>query len=300
MTGFFTEQTLTSPALSGAHALRCTATPTAEKPVGSVPKGEVPSHYERGLALTACTVVHGAVTAPASGTLTGYTTLSTHQRADDPREATLTFDAQRLFDRPWPASFAVLIIVGGPMVTASMGANNKMPVLAGSTEHVRAFALLGADAGLDAVIGKLVGWQATRPVEVTRAALGAAHPLVALDALRVAVQDGAVDAIALAGTDLLHPSNPSGVREAAIELVAAGIAKQKAGSPEAERLIDVALLGWEQEQRARVDVAYIRSLANAAPQLRGSKRKPGAQAVANAPIGNDLVTALKALAAGLK
>jgi hypothetical protein len=299
MTGYFTEPALTSAKLSGAHALRCTARPRDDKPVGP-PAGKFPSLYERSLELSQCTQIHGKATAPAIATLTGYTQLSTAQRADDPREAMLSFDTQRLFDRPWPATFPVLVIVGGPPVSAPMGANQKPPTLTGTTEAVRAFALTGADAGLATAIPRLVGWQARHGSEATRAALEAGHPLVALDALRVAVDDGDLDSTVNAGTDLLHPMQPSAVRAQAIELVAAAIAKAKAGSPEADRLIEVALTGWEIEQRARVDLAYVRSLQHAAPQLRASKLHGRVRALADAPNAREQEAALKDLAAAIK
>jgi len=300
MIGTFTAPTLSSTALAGASALRCTAAAGVDKPSGNLGKSAFPSLYERSLELTACTVLHGAAKPPAHATLTGYTQLSTAQRADDPREATLLFDTQRLFDRPWSASFPVLLILGGPAVSAPLGANQKVPVLSGSAEPVRAFALIGADASLATAIPHLVGWQVTRTIATAQAALAAGHPLLALDALRVAVHDAAIDQIVLAGTDLFHPSQPSAVRVAAIELVAAAIAGAKAGSPDADRLAEVALLGWEAEQRARVDTAYVRSLTHAAPQLRGSKLHDRARAVANAPNATELATLLKELAAGLK
>lgn len=300
MTGYFTEPALTSAKLGGAHALRCMARPKDDKPAGQAPGSKFPSLYERSLELSQCTGIHGNATAPATATLTGYTQLSTAQRADDPREAMLSFDTQRLFDRPWPATFPVLVIVGGPPVSAPMGANQKQPVLTGTTEAVRAFALTGADAGLATAIPRLVGWQTRRGPEATRAALEAGHPLVALDALRVAVDDGDLDSTVIAGTDLLHPMQPSAVRAQAIELVAAAIGKAKAGSPEADRLIEVALTGWEIEQRARVDLAYLRSLQHAAPQLRASKLHARVRAMADAPNAREQEAASKDLAAAIK
>ncbi len=299
MTGYFTEPTLTSAKLGGAHALRCTARPKDDKPVGP-PAGKFPSLYERNLELSQCTEIHGNTTAPETATLTGYTQLSTAQRADDPREAMLSFDAQRLFDRPWPVTFPVLVITGGPPASAPMGANQKPPALTGTTAAVRAFALIGADAGLATAIHRLVGWQAKHGLEATRDALDAGHPLVALDALRVAVDDGDVDSTTVAGTELLHPMQPSAVRAQAIELIAAAIAKAKPGSPEADRLIEVALTGWELEHRARVDLAYVRSLQHAGPQLRASKLHGRVRALADAPDARELEAALKDLAAAIK
>lgn len=299
MTGYFTEPALTSAKLDAAHALRCTARPKDDKPAGPVPAGGFPSLYERSLELGQCTAIHGGAP-PATATLTGYTQLSTAQRADDPREATLSFDPQRLFDRPWPATFPVLVIVGGPAVSAPMGANQKPPALTGATGAVRAFALVGADASLATAIGRLVGWQPRRGLDATRAALEAGHPLVALDALRVAVDDGDVDGVVAAGTDLLHPVQPSAVRALAIELVAAAIARARPGSPEADRLIEVALTGWELEQRARVDLAYVRSLQHAGPQLRDAKLHARVRALADAPNAREAAAALKDLAAAIK
>jgi hypothetical protein len=300
MTGFFTPQTVTSAALPSAYALQCTATPAGDKPSGAVPAGGFPSLYERSLELTTCTAVHGSSKLPAKVMLTGYTQLAAAQRADDPRDATLTFDSQRLFDRPWPAEFSVLVIVGEPAVAAAMGANSKPPLLSGVSAPVRAFALIGADASLATASRQLVGWTTPRKLEATRAALHAGHPLVALDAMRVAIQDASIEAIALSARELLHPSQPSAVRASAIEMLGDAIANARPGSPEAEQLIEAALVGWELEQRTPVESTYVRSLTKAAPQLRASRLRDRARTVGNSASTSDLAAAQKALSSDLK
>jgi len=300
MNGFFTEQSLISTALAGAYALQCTATPAPDRPAGAETKLGPVSLHERVLELTACSVVRGVASPAAKATLTGYTQLAAVQRADDPRDATLTFDAQRLFDRPWPATFSVLVIVGGPPVVQPMGANHRGAVLTGSSAPVRAFALLGADANLGTEARKLTGWQAKATADTTLAAIRSGHPLLALDALRIAVRDAALDPLVLAGTELLHPSHPSAVRAAAIELLVTALANAKPGSAEAERLVEVVLVGWELEQRDRVELAYLRSLLKVSPQLRAAKLHERARAAGDAPNASELAAALKDLAAALK
>jgi|GEM_PF-2537790 len=300
----FARPPLTSAELVGAVVVRCRATPRAEHPVGAVAPGEVAGLFQRDFELAGCAEAHGQPPA-AAATVTGYTTLAPDRRVDESTEPTLELDGQRLFDRPDTGAIDVVVVVGGPPVVAARGFGGKVATATwsggkGDAGPARVFALAGVDRGLAEAIGALVGWAPARSIATARAAADAAHPLVAIDALRLAVADQADDQIALLAEACLHPGHASAVRVTAIELLGAAIAAAPVGSPPADRLIGVALNGWEQERRASVDTAYLTALTAAAPQLRGSSARTRAGAIPDDHQVRNLSALLDGLAAALK
>lgn len=282
--GLYSPPATTSVDLAGVVAIRCTATPRAEEPVGAVAAGGFPGLYRRDFELTECTAVRGRLDAEVRA-IHGYTTLAPLQRVDEPLRPTLVLDGARAFERPSTGPVPMLVLVGGPAVIAPMGFQGRVATLvdgggAERAEPVRAFALTGADVGLATALSSLVGWQPARSVATANAARASGHALVAIDALRVAVADGAIDQIEPLAVDLLDPSRPAAVRVAAIELLGAAIAAAPVGSPQAERLITAAVGGWEAERRAHVDTAYAAALGPTVPQLRGSAQRARARALA--------------------
>jgi hypothetical protein len=216
--------------------------------------------------------------------ITGATMLSPAQRRSDPRSPTLSLDGQAFFDSPWPGDpVAVLLLIGGPENTPAMGEiAAQARVEAGSLKDqpVRAFRLAGADARLAEALPALAGWQAEQNLETARAALNAPHPLIAIDALRIAVQSRATDQVELLAGWLLHPAQPAGVKAVAISLLGEAIALTTPGSSEADALIGVAVAGWEAERAYPIDASYLRAFQTAAEQVKASERKIQVEAIA--------------------
>jgi hypothetical protein len=146
---------------------------------------------------------------------------------DDTRTPTLDLDGQAFFDRAFsrPPEEAVLLI-GGPEIPAPMGVMRRTAtVVEGPLEGspVRAFVAEGADRALPESLPLLVGFQGEPTLASARAATQASHPVVALDALRQAARLGASDQVEVLARSLLHPSQPTSVEAAAIELVTEAI-----------------------------------------------------------------------------
>lgn len=302
--GLYSPPATTSVDLAGVVAIRCTATPRAEEPVGVVAAGGFPGLYRRDFELTECTAVRGRLDAEVRA-IHGYTTLAPLQRVDEPLRPTLALDGGRTFDRPAAGPVPMLVLVGGPAVIAPMGFQGRVATLVDVAgvdlaAPVRAFSLTGADVGLATALSTLVGWQPARSVATASAARASGHAMVAIDALRVAVADGAIDQVELLAVDLLDPSRPAAVRVAAIELVGAAIAAAPVGSAQADRLITAAVGGWEAERRAHVDTAYASALRLTVPQLRGSAQLARARALAVDHQIGQLTQLLHQLAADLE
>ena len=126
--GLYSPPATTSVDLAGVVAIRCTATPRAEEPVGVVAAGGFPGLYRRDFELTECTAVRGRLDAEVRA-IHGYTTLAPLQRVDEPLRPTLALDGGRTFDRPAAGPVPMLVLVGGPAVIAPMGFQGRVATL---------------------------------------------------------------------------------------------------------------------------------------------------------------------------
>lgn len=191
---FYTAAPTTSTDLAPASALRCRVTARTETAVGTPPAGQQSSLFRRDYDVADCTALRGAAPTGALR-LVGFTGLAPKQRSADAAPATLTFDDSLFFDRASGDAVEVLVIVGGAPLPSQLGFEGHTAALDvdGAARPARVFALDGADRGLDGAIAALVGWQPARGKVSAQAALDAGHPLIALDALRVAIVDGAID-----------------------------------------------------------------------------------------------------------
>lgn len=180
--GAYARPATTSAELSDATLWRCTAVALDEAAVGHPPPGATSSLYRRQFALSDCAALRGPSTAPPTK-LTGFTLLAPPQRHDDATVPSLELDGQRLFDGPGAGS--LLVWVGGPPLVAAMGfeGNTASVEIGGATLPARALALVGADAPLAEAWSLLAGWSTAAPTRD-------AHPLIALDALRIALVRG--------------------------------------------------------------------------------------------------------------
>jgi hypothetical protein len=147
-------------------------------------------------------------------------------------------------------------------------------------QPVRAFLLEGADAALAEAVPALVGWQPKPTLATARAAIAAPHPLIALDALRIASRLAADDQVTLLATWLLHPAQPASVKALAIGQLGESIKQMPRGSPAADALIGIAVTGWEAERAYQIDAAYLRALQSASATIKASSRRRQIEAIA--------------------
>jgi hypothetical protein len=201
----------------------------------------------------------------------GFTTLAPPFAPRDPLAPTLRLEGQRFFDEQLPAGpFPVLLLVGGPPISPPAGFGGRRAsvsdgVVAGAP--VRPFLLAGADAGLPEAVGALAGWAAG----TVEAAAAAPHPLVALDALRIASGPPPDAArVQTLARRLLHPATPQEARSSTLELVGRVLQALPAGSPGANALVELTAWTWRLERRHAPETAYLELWAGAAEQVRAS------------------------------
>lgn len=297
---------LNSAELVKAIAVRGTTKLLEEKPVGSN-SGTAPSLYQRSFVLTGLEVIRGVSSAfkkvnPIA--FSGFTTLAPIQRSIDSHSPTLRLEGQAFFDsKLHPDSMDVLLLIGGPEITPIrrfMGYSASIESGTYKGQPVRAFLLEGVDVSLPQALPSLVGWQPKPTLATARAATMAAHPLIALDALRIASRTGASDQVELLAQWLLHPAQPAGVKTTAIELLGQAINQMPQGSKEADMLISIAVAGWEAERAYPIDAAYLRTLQSASGHIKSSNQLGRVEAIADDYSIRELTTLSEQLSKTLK
>lgn len=277
---------LTSDELAELIVVRGTVMLMEEKTVGPI-SGTAPSLYQRRFQLTDPEIIHDSSTASENVspiTFSGFTTLAPAQRAIDSRSLTLRLEGQSFFDSKLPlGAMDVLLLIGGPEIApiaelTVRGASVESGIYKG--QPVRVFLLEGADVTLSQALPSLVGWQVKPTVATAKAAIRAPHPLISLDALRIAAREGASDQVELLSRWLLHPSQPAGVKATAIELLGLAISQLPHGSTETNTLIETASAGWEAERAYQIDTAYLRTLLSIQGHIKKSNQLKRVEAIA--------------------
>lgn len=301
---------LTSAELRETIAVRGVASLADEQPVDAI-TGTVPSLYQRRFGVTDLAVIHAgapagqAAAGPRERALTvfGFTLLAPSQRVNDVRSPSLWLDGQAFFDVGLhPGALEVLLLIGPPAIPPIRGFLGHTAAVesgADAGQPVRAFLLEGADAALPAAFPSLVGWQAAPTLATARAATVAPHPLIALDALRIATRSALSDQVELLAKWLLHPAQPAGVKALAVSLLGEAIKQMPPGSPEADALIGIAVTGWESERSYQTDAAYLRALQSASGNIKASSRLRQVEAIAADGQVRELISLSKQLAKSL-
>lgn len=297
---------LTSAELTEVIAIHGKAQILEEKPL-EANGGVAPSLYQRRFKLTNLKIIHGKAEPLAKVsalTFSGFTVLSPNQRAADTRNPTLRLEGQAFFDSTLPTdSMDVLVMIGGPEIESIMGFMGNSATIESDPykgQAVRAFLVAGADATLPAALPALVGWQPKPTLETAKTAILAPHPLIALDALRIAARAGTSDQIEVLAQWLLHPAQPAGVKAAAVELLGQAIGALPQGAKEVDQLLDVAVAGWEAERAYPIDATYLRAFQAAAEQIKQSNQVERVKAVAGDNQIRELSTLAKQLTNSLK
>jgi hypothetical protein len=279
---------LTSTDLINVHVVQGKAIHIEEKPI--ILDGEnFPSLYQRRLKLVSLKFVRGGNSSifkkVKSITFSGFTLLAPLQRGIDTRSPTLRLEGQAFFDSTLPSdAIDVLILIGEPEIAPIKGfmgysASVESGIYKG--QPVRAFLLEGADATLPEALLSLVGWQAKPTLSTAKNALEAPHPIVAIDALRIAARKEASDQVELLSQWLLHPGQPAGVKATAIELLGLAISQLPQGSKEANILIETASTGWEAERAYQIDAAYLRTFLSISGHIKKSNQIKRIEAIAD-------------------
>ena len=278
---------MTSNELTNVVAVRGTATSLEEIPISPISGSVAPSLYQRRFKVDNLKLIRGGTTALEkvnSITFSGFTLLSPAQRVIDSRSPTLQLEGQAFFDSKLPPdSMDVLLLIGGPEIASIMSfMGNRASVESGvyKGQPIRVFLLEGADATLPQALPSLVGWQVEPTLATAKAATTAPHPLIAIDALRIATRSGASDQVELLAQWLLHPAQPAGVRVSAIKLLGQAIEQVPQGSKEADTLIAVAVAGWEAERAYPIDPTYLRTLQSVSGHIKKSDHLRQVKAIA--------------------
>ncbi len=296
----------TSEKLAKAFVVGGTARLLEESPISLI-RGTTPSLYRRRFELTELELIRGHATAlenESTITFLGFTTLAPAQRALDSRNPTLWLEGQNFFDSKLPPGLMdVLLLIGGPEIVPIVeltvrGASVESGIYKG--QPVRTFLLEGADVTLPQALPSLVGWQPKPTLDTARAATMAVHPLIALDALRIAACAGASDQAELLAQWLLHPAQPAGVKATAIKLLGQAINQMPQASKEADTLIAIAVMGWETERAYQTDAAYLRALQSASGHIKSSNQLGRVEVIADDYQIRELTTLSKQLAKSLK
>jgi hypothetical protein len=120
-----------------------------------------------------------------------------------------------------------------------MGYEGNAPQLrsGAASQPARVIALAGADAGLDQAWSAAVGWSSDRSPAAWKRAADAGHPLIALDALRIALTAGDLAAAVGLADPLAAGAEP--VRAAVRTAIGQRLAPTATGR-DADRLRDLA------------------------------------------------------------
>ena len=227
----------------------------------------------------------------------GYTTAGPGYFEADPETPTLHWNGQRFFDREHSTEvFDALALIGGPPASSPSGfAGNAAHVASGSHAGapVRAFVLDGADASLKDALRSLLGWKDRVSMEAVREAIGAGHPLIAVDAMRICADEGGLAAeFHVLATHLLHPMRPPEAKAIALGLVARRLAGSPPGSAEANALVELTGRAWRFERQYRVAEGYLDVWSGAPEHVR---RAPGGDEVTAMALDETAADRLRAM-----
>jgi hypothetical protein len=203
----------------------------------------------------------------------GYTFDQPPYREPDVWTPSLDLDGQRFFDRAHGKEATdALLLVGGPPAPLPRGAVGRFARVASGPrqgEAVRPFALQGADRPLGEAVQRLVGWRDRPAPEVIDQAVDAGHPLIALDALRICTdlecRAGGYQRLA---RRLLHPSEPPEARAIALGVVGRKLRKLRAGSEEANALVELTWRAWQRERQHPVAEKCLEAWVGAPEQIQ--------------------------------
>jgi hypothetical protein len=207
---------------------------------------------------------------------TGYSLLSPNQRQLDIRLPVLSLEGQDFFDSPIVANMVQgIAIIGGPELRSIAGfrgrkASIETGKLLGLT--IRPFLLSDSNKGLDESIPLLLGWQDSITQKSIEYAKNAPHPIVAIDAMRIAVKHKDVDQLKNLSKWLIHPVMPANVKKTAIELIGEAMMLLPADSKEIEELIEILVKAWESEKFYSTDNAYMNAIKKNLPRIKLSQK----------------------------
>ena len=250
---------------------------------------DTPALYKRSFKMDSIQILHGKAHIPKDpGTVSffGFTQLSPLQRSGDFRLPVLNLDGQEFFDLRLPSEpFNGLIFVGGadlPSIQGFMG--NKAMIEAGELKGnvVRAFILEGANISLSTEIQSLVGWQNGITADKIDLVNRTTHPLIALDALRISIQNKWADKIEFLVRWLLHPVYPAIVQKACIELLQATLSDYGKGSNELGKLVNALIDSWEMEQFNSINRTYADTFLSVIDKLADKHQLEKLKALSNA------------------
>jgi hypothetical protein len=297
---------LNSADMAEAIAVRGVAKLLEENPIGPI-IGTSPSLYQRRFHFVGQEVIHGRsvdLTQVSAIEFSGYTKLAPAQRGIDSRSPMLVLGGQIFFNSKLPpGSMNVLLLIGGPEIppiVGAMGRRASVENAAYRSSALRAFLLTDADVTLPQALPSLVGWQPKPTLATAKAAMMAPHPLIALDALRIAARSGTTDQAELLAEWLLHPAQPAGVKATAVSILGQAIEGIPQGSEDADRLIAVAVASWEAERAYPIDAAYLRVFHSVTKHIEASSWQEQVKAIADDYSISELVTLSDQLAQSLK
>lgn len=237
-------------------------------------------------------ILHGTAELPPGGLVfEGTTTYPPPYMRPDPLSPTLHLDGQRFFDEEHEAGpLPTLLLIGGPPVPASAGFDEPA-----AGPPVRPFLLQGADRTLVTALPSLLGWQPEISTAAVERTLEAGHPLIPLDALRIAArQEGDAAHVEILAGWLLHPTQPPEAKVIALDLVAQALRRLRPGSREADSLVALTLWNWRLERWRPANAAYLEAWILAAPQVKASSAARELKAMALDETAAERVSALQA------
>lgn len=262
-----------------------------------------PALMRRIFQMTVEKVLHGADSADAgtSFTFEGYTTVPPAERSDDVRLPSVRLEGQAFFDRALPdGPLPIFLLIGGNPISAPGGFQGKTAsVLDGSLngQPVRAFLLAGADRSLPTALPSLAGWNLPLSLVIAMEATRAGHPLIALDALRLAARQPEGDIVLTLAAHLLHVAQPAPVRSIALELLATIASGFPPGSEAANALLRLSVETWRMERRYATEAGYLNLWIAAAPQALASDSAEAIRAMATDETTAQRLQALRTQAA---
>jgi hypothetical protein len=188
------------------------------------------------------------------------------------------FDDRGFFEHEFgdQAVYALLLVGGPPPQLSRWEESRQVPIVVegpSAKKVVRAMIMEGFDRSLDAAIQDVIGWQPAFDQKATQRAIESGHPLIALDALRIAiggaVARGEAQSAAMLARWLLLPSQARTIKGEAKGLLSLRLISQSDFSdPKVIALWEVFLASWEAEAREEMAKDYAASYQAIAQRRR--------------------------------
>ncbi len=268
---------------------------------------QAPSYYKRIFQLENPQLIYShksGITLPESIQFVGYTLLSPLTRLKDTLSPRLDLDNQTFFDEPSAEKTQeVLLIIGGNEVrNRIMGIPENPSVLGDSFQGLatRAFWLRGNNRNLAQNFKYLLGLSSEEPSFQNLDHPSISHPLVFVDALRIAIKKANYPAAISLAKFLIHPSHAQSVKITTLKSLSDLLSQAPSDSEYPAQLLQLLVAGYERERNYPLDKSYMEAFSQLLPNLNSPGLKEKLEGITRDYSLDELIEAREKLAKELK